>query len=200
MLDLRRAFKVLALSAGIKLTVTLSMMVILKFCITYVRNKVGANNLLVKLDVFIVKSTHNIKEMFLFAILYVVCLLSVGETVNLSIHAIYGVIPQMSASNIAPAVELAIEEIDRRVDDDEYNNFSITIHPHISRCFVCLTASAIAAENYYSSDGRVAAFLGPSCSDLMRGVAELSAVWGTPVLSGLDRFNFSVGKNDSSRR
>ena len=49
-------------------------------------------------------------------------------------------------------------------------------------------AAAIAAEEYYThikEDGRVAAFLGPSCSGLMRGVAELSAVWGIPVLSGL---------------
>ncbi|XP_041460790.1 atrial natriuretic peptide receptor 1-like [Lytechinus variegatus] len=123
--------------------------------------------------------------MILFVILCATGLLSLGQAINLDVHALYGVIPQMSASNIAPAVELAIEEINRRVDDHGYNNFSITVHPHVSRCFVSLTASAIAAEQYYNGDGRVAAFLGPSCSGLMRGVAELSAIWGVPVLSGL---------------
>ena len=94
----------------------------------------------------------------------------------------------MSASNIAPAVELAIEEINRRVDDHEYSNFSIHTNPHTTSCYYARMAGAIAAEEYYThikEDGRVAAFLGPSCSGSMRGVAELSAVWGIPVLSGL---------------
>ena len=124
--------------------------------------------------------------MHLFAILgTVICFVPLAQTINLDIHAMYGVIPQLSALNIAPALELAIEEIHRLVDDHQYNNFSITLHSHITRCFVSMTASAVAAKEYYNGDGRVAAFVGPMCSSLMRGVAELSAVWSIPVISGL---------------
>ena len=94
----------------------------------------------------------------------------------------------MSVANIGPVIDLAVERVHQLVKEGHYNNFTIEVHHHVTRCFISLKASAMAADIYHNPDdygGRVAAFVGPHCGGLMRGVAELCGVWGVPVMSAL---------------
>lgn len=99
----------------------------------------------------------------------------------LMIHGTYGL---MSYQYNAPAIDIAVGEIRRRVTVGEYVNISLTFEDVTIRCFGGeRQAGAIFAETYFKRP--LAAVMGPPCSSQMSSVAELAAAWDTPVLSGL---------------
>ena len=99
----------------------------------------------------------------------------------LMIHGTYGL---MSYQYNAPAIDIAVEEIRRRVTEGEYVNISLTLEDVTIRCFGGeRQAGAIFAETYFKRP--LAAIMGPPCSHQMHSVAELAGAWDVPVLSGL---------------
>lgn len=99
----------------------------------------------------------------------------------LMIHGTYGL---LSYQYNAPAIDIAVEEIRRRVTVGEYVNISLTLEDVTIRCFGGERyAGAMVAETYFKRP--LAAIMGPPCSGQMYSVAELAAAWDIPVLSGL---------------
>ncbi|XP_072028114.1 atrial natriuretic peptide receptor 1-like [Amphiura filiformis] len=96
-----------------------------------------------------------------------------------------------------PSIDIAFDEIKRRVDNGEYLNFTTSYVFKITDN-TCgrptMDAPGYAADFYY--DENVAGFFGPLCSGETAPVADLCSHWNIPIVSGVST---SGALDDKSR-
>ena len=85
-----------------------------------------------------------------------------------------------------PSIDIAFDEIKRRVNSGEYRNFTLSYIFKITDN-TCgrptMKAPGIAADFYYKEN--VAGFFGPLCSGETAPIADLCSHWNIPVVSGV---------------
>ncbi len=83
-----------------------------------------------------------------------------------------------------PSIDIAFDEIKRRVDNEEYLNFTLSYVFKITDN-TCgrptMDAPGIAADFFYREN--VAGFFGPLCSGETAPVADLCSHWNIPIVS-----------------
>lgn len=87
---------------------------------------------------------------------------------------------------INPAVDIALETVQQRITEGHYVNFSMTSF-YRNTGPLCspnhIIAAGISSRLYFEND--VVAFIGPPCSFATVAVADLSAFWNVPVITGV---------------
>ena len=88
----------------------------------------------------------------------------------------------LSDVRIKPAVQVALGEISRRVEEHVYANFTLKCTYSYVGCSKLIRSDvAVAVDVHFR--GEALAFFGPPCADSLIAIADLSASWNVPVLS-----------------
>ena len=124
--------------------------------------------------------------------------LSSNSTMNIQVGVIMNDVPfVLDTYHYRPAVDLAIESINKDVQNGKYLNFNLSYVYAVtdSGCGrgTTMKAGGLAADMYINDD--IMAYIGPLCSGELAPVANLGAWWNIPVISGvstLAEFNFKA--------
>ena len=84
---------------------------------------------------------------------------------------------------LLPAFEIARETISKRVEMNEYANFTLTWVPSTLGCGSPVRAAVGKAAKMTLREN-VVAYFGPTCSSSMQAVGDLAAAFNVPVFSG----------------
>ena len=119
--------------------------------------------------------------------LLTLCLLvSSGQPPDILVGVILNEVPfDLDYLHFKPSVDIAFDEINRRIQQGEYLNFSMSyiFRKSDDNCGAPkMKAPGVAAEIYHNY--HVSAFVGPLCSGETEPVADLCAHWEIPILSG----------------
>ena len=106
-------------------------------------------------------------------------------TVNIGVLLQDGERYIFTTSRVKPGVDIALETINKRIQEGKYVNFTLKSYYQNTGpiCPSYMNAAGIASTLYFQDD--VVAFIGPPCSFETIGVSDLSAFWNIPVVSGV---------------